>query len=718
MADGPSSKSVLPNFRRALGFLWPHRHYMIIGLLCAVGVATFYTFSISSIVPVLKVIFAENETLLDWVHRVETERRLGIAVTPDAPDDPNGLSIDHVRPESRAVGKLHTGDRLVAIGDQKYSAYQFLQIVATNADKTLESVTVVGPDGAVRVVPEIRLRSYHSWSVTLRYLASFLPREKDAESKLATLAMVMGALVIVQLLGGVFRVLNEGLVAVAVQRSMHDIRTRLADHVLRLPLSWHTNQAPGDTLGRFATDISKVEVGLTTLFGKTFREPIKAVGVIALALAIDWKLMLVALIGLPIGGILMRWFGRQVKKAQRRASASWGKLLDHLGEKLAGIRIVKAYNMQAEEARRFAEEGRTLTRAQTHIEWVDAATNPALELLAVMGVALFVLWGGSRVFLHQLEPHVFFAAVVCIGGIFDPLRKMGNVWNRLQQADASGRRLFDLLDIPTEEQTDTTSGRTLRPLREVIEIQNVSFAYPSAPTRPVLANVSLTVRRGQVVALVGPNGSGKTTLVSLLLRFYKPTGGRILIDGQDIAEASIESLRAQIGLVTQDAVVFSDTVAANIGYGAGDVPMETIETAAQLAHVDDFVRSLRVEGNGRLKSGFEAHIDARSLSGGQRQRIALARAILRDPPILVLDEATSQVDSESERKIQEALDDVIRGRTTFIIAHRYSTISRADVIVVLNEGRVVAVGRHADLLTTSPFYVALCETQFAHALTT
>ncbi len=677
--------------------------------MAAIGVSVFYTFSISSVVPLLKVIFAEHETLPEWLHRLETQRRLDVAIAADTPDAPDGLRLDHVQPDSRSAEVLRDGDRIVAIGGEPLSSHRILRRIAECPERALGPVTVEY-EGERREV-HLTLRAYHWWSHGLVRIASVLPAGKDADSRLSTLALVMAALVVVSLLGGVFRFINEGLVAAAVQRAMHDLRTQLAEHVLRLPVDWHSKRPPGDTLGRFATDISKVEVGLSTLFGKVIREPLKAAGVVALTLAIDWRLLVVAVLGVPIGAVVMRVFGRQVKKAQKRASQSWGRLLDHLGEKLAGIRIVKAYNMQHAESRRFEGEGRTLTRAQTHIELVDAATNPALETLAVLGVAAFVLYGGSRVFSGQLEPHLFFAAVVCLGGIFDPVRKMGNVYNRLQQADASAQRLYELLDTPVEVSHEK-AGRVLTGLSSTIEFRDVSFVYPETSQR-VLDHVNLTVRKGQVVALVGPNGSGKTTLMSLLLRFYEPTSGAILIDGVDIREVQLESLRAQIGLVTQDAVVFSDTVFSNIAYGGNGVSNETVQQAARLAHVDDFIRTLRHEANGHVATAYETPITARSLSGGQRQRIALARAILRDPPILVLDEATSQIDSESERKIQEALEDVTRGRTTFIIAHRFSTISRADMVVVLNEGRVVGVGTHQELRQSSPFYLALCETQLS-----
>jgi subfamily B ATP-binding cassette protein MsbA len=716
MSSGTSDGAGLKHFRRSLTFLRPQRRLVIMGLLCAVGVSLSYTASISALIPVLKIMFAEHETVADWLNRTETERRLGIVIGSDLPDDPAGIMIDRLQ-HSATASKLRPGQRIAALDGQPAGSHELMSRLASATGDTAR-VALRNPDGTTYET-ELPLQPYRSWWQKLHKLAALLPADRDPRGRLITLALVMAALVASSIFGGLCRFANEGLIQTAVQRAMHAFRTRVGDHVLRLPMQWHALQAAGDTLARLATDISKVEVGQSTLFGKVIREPLKAVCVLALTLFIEWRLLVAAMFGLPVGWLLLRTFGRLVKRAQRGASQSWGRLLDHLGERLAGIRIVKACNMQQAECRRFEREGAILTRAQTHIELVDAATNPALEILATTAIAGFILYGGYRVFQQQLEPSLFFAAVICLGGVFDPIRKMGNVTNRLQAADASARRLFELLDLPAEEQNGTAhdgppaTRADLPPFRETIEFRNLCFAY-AANARPVLQDINLTISKGECVALVGPNGSGKTTLVSLLMRFFEPTSGQIFIDGRDIADFTLHSLRRQIGLVTQDAVIFTGTLRENLSYGATNVSEDRLQAAARLAHVDEFARNLRIEDNGRITTGYDAHISARTLSGGQRQRIALARAVLPDPPILILDEATSQVDSESERRIQQALDDVTRGRTTFIIAHRFSTIARANRIVVLNEGRIIGCGTHDDLLQSCPFYVSLCQTQFAH----
>lgn len=732
----------LPGFRRSVRYLRPHRRPLAAGLILALGVSLFYTFSISSVVPLLKVMFSEHEPLLVWMHRVEAERRLGIHTVADLPDSPEGFRVSGVRGDQRTVlgipvgarpadgggGALTVGDSVAAIDGATVGSYELFDRIARHPTRELAGVRVVAADGRATEV-RLPLAPPRRWWLVAERIVGLLPHGQDAESRTAALAVIMCGLVLMAVLGGVCRFLNEGLVAVAVQRAMHDLRTGLGAHVLRLPMDWYSRHPHGDALSRFSTDIAKIEVGLTTVFGKTIREPLKAVGVLALTLFIDWRLLLVAAIGVPVGGLVMRTFGRRIKHAQRRASQSWGRLLDQLGERLGGIRVVKAYSMENAEAQRFEREGRRLTRAQTHVELIDAATNPSLEVLAMVAIAGFVLYGGALVFHAQIEANLFFAAVVCLAGIFDPVRKMGNVNNRVQAAEASAARLFELLDLPEEGVTSPVAaghggnGRrsaepggpgVLRFERE-ITFDGVTFAYPANPTTNVLTDVTFGVSRGQVVALVGPNGSGKTTLVSLLLRFFEPTSGRILIDGVDVADVPLDVLRPLFGLVTQDTVIFSDTVRSNIAYGSGGATDDEIERAARMAHADDFIRELRSEGPAGTATGYNAMINARTLSGGQKQRIAIARAILRDPPVLVFDEATSQVDADSERKIQEALDDVIVGRTTFVIAHRFSTIQRADVIVVLEEGRVAGIGRHDELVQTCPRYRTLYATQLAAA---
>lgn len=707
MAEHSDKSAWLGNFRRALGYLWPHWRPLTLGLIAAIGVSVFYTSSLSSIIPALKIVFADHETLADWLARTEASRRLGIVIAGDLPNDRNGLRVTGVRPDSANDERLKPDYRIIAVAGEPGSSYA-LTVELAKANETQVLATIEREDGE-RSDVTLDLAPARAWWGPAYSIASLLPVDR-----FNALLVLLGTIVVIVTLGAICRFLNEALVAVAVQRALHDMRCDLADHVLHLPVPWHTARPVGDTLGRFSNDLAQAERGIWTVFGKSVREPLKAVGVLALTLALDWRVLVVAVAGLPIAALLIKTFGTLVKRAQRKASKSWGRLLDHLDERLSGIRVVKAYNMEDAEAERFREEGLRLTRAQTHIEVADAAIKPLLETLAVLAVAGFVLYGGSRVFSQQVERDVFFAAVVCLAGMFDPVRKLGNVNNRVQAADAAVGRVFEVLDTPSETHTVKAQPKTaLTPFHEQITLENVSFTYPGN-SEPVLRDINLTVQQGQFVALVGPNGSGKTTLVSLLLRFFEPTSGTIKIDGVDIRDVDLTALRRQFGLVTQDAVIFSGPVRENIAYGANGVGADAVQRAAGQAHLDEFLDTLSREREGSVGRGLEAEINARDVSGGQRQRIALARAILYDPPILVLDEATSQVDAEAEHKIQEALADVTAGRTTIVIAHRFSTIRRADHIVVLNQGKIIGQGSHDQLINTCPVYSGLYQTQFAH----
>ena len=708
MSQDLERRGWLPDFRRAVRYIWPHKRPLLLGLLAAVGVSVFYTSGISSIIPALKIIFADHETLVDWLHRTEAQRRLDVVLPGDVPDAPEGLTVSATRPGSPNAEQLSAGDQITAVGGERVSAFEATARLATVRDDTV-TVTVEDRDGGT-AERTVALAPYRAWWGTLRDAAQLLPQGDSPEARFLTLAGLMSIVVLITVLGSLCRFANEGLVAVAVQRALHDLRCHLADQVLRLPIPWHTTHATGDTLGRFATDLNRVETGVWTLFGKTVREPLKAVGVLALTLAIDWRILVVAGIGLPIGALIIRTFGRLVKRGQRRASKSWGLLLDHLDERLAGIRVVKAYNMEAAEGRRFRGEAEALRKAQTHIEVADAATKPTLETLAIIAVAAFIMYGGYRVFANDIEPYVFFGAVICLAGTFDPVRKLGNVNNRVQAADAAASRVFELIDTPPEP-LGTEAVEAPARFEQALTLHGLSFAYPNAPEQLVVDQMDLTIEKGDVVALVGPNGSGKTTLISLLLRFFEPTAGRIMLDGQDLAEWPLATLRRLFGLVPQDAVIFSGTVAENIAYGVEQADEAAIEAAARHAHLDEFLEELQRTDAAGLTRGLATQINAKSLSGGQKQRLALARAILRDPPILILDEATSQVDAESEAKIQAALAEVTQDRTVIIIAHRLSTIRHADRIVVLDRGQIVGSGSHPELIETCPTYAALAQTQ-------
>ncbi len=715
-----NARKFLPHFRRGLDFVWPHKRYIALAALSVVGVSVFYTMSITSVVPFLKIMFTEHETLADWVHRDNTQRRLHCKIQPDVGRDPEtgrsreqGLYLTDVDLQGPIGGVAMGSDTVLEIDKRTGDHYEMLRILADYPRDAHVEIALQSPktDQTVRVTIELRDGKWYTPS--LIWLTERLSFGHDVMSKTRTLATVMGLLVLVSVLGGICRFFHEYLNGLISQRALIDIRTRGYGNMLRLPMSWFSQHQAGDTLSRFAADSVVLEQGFRTLFGKVLREPLKALGVLTLAAVVSPYLLVGILVVTPVAAVLIRKLGKKIRRAQKRALAAWGGLLDMFGEKINGIRVVKGYHMERRESLNFFRQHRKLMRQQLKIIRIDAAISPILEVLGMIAVAGIAVMGGYLVFTHQLDAEFFFQLVFCIAATFDPIRKLANVNNRLQAADAAAQRLFEVIDQQPEEAVD---GRgvvaTLPEARESIEFDHVAFAYPSNPDRLVLKDINLKVKAGEIVAIVGPNGSGKTTLCSLLMRFFQPQQGRILIDGVDIAQAPLAGLRGQIGLVTQDTVIFTDTAAANIAYGQKDAGKDEIVEAARTAYADEFISGLRNEQGDEVTVGYDAVVSDRSLSGGQKQRIAIARAVLRDPSILIFDEATSQIDADSEMKIQRALHKIMHERTTFVIAHRFSTIGQAHRIVVMDEGQVVAVGTHDKLVDSCPLYRTLYETQF------
>jgi len=490
-----------------------------------------------------------------------------------------------------------------------------------------------------------------------------------------------------------------------VERVKADVREGLYAHAQGLSLRFFSKSNTGDMMSRLTFDVDLVGGAVQHLLGDALRQPLNIAAFVTLLFIIKWKMALIAVLGFPLAAYPVLWLGRRVRSRSRRVQAKRAELNTLMEQTLSGIRIVKAFGTEAHEQGRFARANREALRHTMRIVRVDALASPLLEVLAYLGIAAAVWIGGWLVIRHVLSPGELTVYLLALASLFQPLRKLSNFNINLQKAMAGVDRVFQVLDIAPEV-VDRPGARPLPRMREGIAYEAVSFAYEDdAPS--VLEEVSLAAKMSEIVAVVGSTGAGKTTLVNLLPRFYDPTGGRITIDGHDIRDVTITSLRGQMGIVTQETILFDDTIYANIAYGRKGVTPEAVRRAADVANALEFID--------RQPEGFDTRIGERGvrLSGGQRQRIALARAILTDLPILILDEATSALDAESERLVQEALERSMQNRTTFVVAHRLSTVMRADKILVLERCRIAEMGTHAELLALRGTYWRLYQSQFA-----
>ena len=486
-----------------------------------------------------------------------------------------------------------------------------------------------------------------------------------------------------------------------------DLRNSVYRHLAYLPLGYFTQMKAGQILSRVINDTFETRLILTQIVTQSLQSASLVLVYIAILFSISWKLSLIALVILPLLGFSLQPMLRKLRRGNLRRGNVHGEMTSVLQETISGIRLVKASSAESYEEARFAEGSNKYARSSLKLTRLALLAPPITEIIGTL-IAVVILWIGAWQVLRggTMTGATLLAFLTLVLRLLQPLKQLSQMRTTAQSSLASAERLFEILDSPAEFQRDRGT-RDKAAFERELRFENVTFSYGDAP---VLTGIDLTARKGEVVALVGPSGSGKSTLVDLIPRFYEPAQGRILVDGIDTREIKLPALRALTGIVSQETVLFHDTVRNNIAYGAAEKYSQAqIEAAARAANAHEFITE--------LPGGYDTLLGERGtrLSGGQRQRLAIARALLSDPPILILDEATSALDTESERLVQEAIDRLLRGRTVFVIAHRLSTIAHADQILVLDRGEIVEQGSHAELLARRGAYYRLYSLQFGDA---
>jgi subfamily B ATP-binding cassette protein MsbA len=487
-----------------------------------------------------------------------------------------------------------------------------------------------------------------------------------------------------------------------------DMRDDLYEAMLRRSVSFFQKHTTGTLLSALINDIERVQYATSTILSDFLQQLFTLVFLTVVVIALGGKLAWVLLIFVPVAAGSIYRIGRDVRRTTRRGQDKLADIQNILHETITGNRIVKAFNMEFWELLRFRQAARKLFRANLRSVRAQAITSPLLDFIGALAMAM-LLWVGRTEIQHKaMDAAIFFAFIVALFKLYDPIRRFGTYYNSFQQAAGASAAIFDFMD-DQDEVIEAKHPRPLKGFQKSIVLENVSFTYREGEREGppvVLQDINLTINRGEVVALVGPSGGGKSTLVNLIPRFFDVCEGRILIDGIDVRQVSLASLRAQIGKVTQETILFNDTVRNNIAYGQPDVPFARVVEAAKNALAHDFIE--------RMPDGYDTVIGEKGfrLSGGERQRLAIARAALKNAPVLILDEATSALDAESESLVQAALGNLMADRTVIVIAHRLSTVRRATRIVVLERGRITDIGSHEELLQTSATYQKLYRLQF------
>lgn len=648
-----------------------YRLTLACSLLCAAGVAVLWGANISVVFPFVEVVL-EGKTAQEWV-----DGNLAKADTSIAKDT---AALERLRAEL---------------------------LETPLAQRREVGVRIEQLEGDVAI--ERKAAEWYAW--VRPYIYDHLPT-----TTFGTMAAVIAFLLVGTILKNIFLIGDNILAARLAHRTTFDLRKLFYRRTLRMDLDTFQNDGTTDLMSRFTFDMEQVAGGLLALFGKLVREPLKMVVCLAGAAVICWRLLLLSLVIAPLAGFLVGILAKTLKRANHRAMEEMAQIYATLEETLRSIKIVKAFTNERQERHQFHLRSKKYYRDAMRIARYDSLSRPLTEIMGIITICLALMAGawlalsgetslfGVRLSNRALSPGQLLLFYALLAGSADPIRKLSDIFTQLQRASAAAERIFTQLDrepLVRSPEHPTTIGRHRRQLT----FEGVDFAY--TPGQPILRGIDLQIPFGETIAIVGPNGCGKSTLANLIPRFYDPAAGTIRIDGVSLRDIHLRDLRRQIGLVTQETLLFNDTVFNNVRYGRPHATREQVIEATQRAHAHQFI----VE---ELADGYETVVGSMGsrLSGGQRQRISLARAILRDPAILILDEATSQVDLESEQAIQKALEAFVCNRTTIIITHQMSVLALADRIVVMQAGRVLDVGAHDELLLRSDLYRRLYQIQF------
>jgi len=526
--------------------------------------------------------------------------------------------------------------------------------------------------------------------------------ERDIEM----LRIIPVAIVGIYFVKGAGRYLQNYFMRYANLRLIMDLRTDLFRKIQSMSLTFYKSKSTGELISRVMNDVAAVRNANVDLIKNFFRQVLTLIALLIVLFKRDWQLALFACVTVPFSAVLIDRVGKKIRVLTKRSQEKQADLSTFMVESFSGSRIVKSFNMEEQETKRFRKQLHKLYALSMKKVKASELVSPLIEWLGSLGVAAIIYVGGLRVISGRLTLGDFFSFMAALMMMYNPIRRLTKVNTAYQSAMAAAERIFEVLDMEPDIK-DAPDAVEVKGINSSIRFEHVWFAYPDDPEHWILSDIDLEISKGEILAIVGESGAGKTTLVDLIPRFYDPVKGAVLLDGIDLRRIQLVSLRSLVGIVTQEVILFNDTISNNILYGRPDASFDDVVKAARVAYAHDFIES--------LPQGYQTMIGERGarLSGGEKQRIAIARAVLKDPPVLILDEATSALDAQSERIVQNAMDRLMEGRTVFVIAHRLATIRRAHKIVVLDRGRIVEMGSHKELLDLEGMYSHFYYLQFA-----